>query len=36
MAQFCLATGMSPNEYRQLTLAEYRAFIEAIEERSGR
>jgi hypothetical protein len=36
MAHFCLVTGMSPKDYRQLTLQEYRAFIEAIEERSDK
>jgi len=35
LASFCVATGMSPSEYRALTLAEYRAFVEALEERSG-
>jgi hypothetical protein len=35
MATFCLITGMSPTEFRKLTLAEYKAFIEAIEERAG-
>ena len=33
MAQFCLATKMSPTEYRKLTLREYQAYIEALEER---
>jgi hypothetical protein len=29
MAQFCLFTKMSPNEYKSLTLIEYKAFIKA-------
>jgi hypothetical protein len=33
MAQFCIATGQTPEVYRSLTLQEYRAFIEAFEER---
>lgn len=36
MAQFCLATGLSPEVYRSLTLLEYIAFVEAYEERNGR
>jgi hypothetical protein len=34
MAEFCIATGMTPTEYRNLTLAEYVAFCDAIRERS--
>jgi hypothetical protein len=30
MAQFCLATQMSPTEYRQLTQIEYVAFVETL------
>ena len=36
MAQFCLATGLSPEVYRSLTLQEYIAFVKAYEERNGR
>lgn len=31
MAQFCLATNMSPTEYRQLTQIEYVAFVHTLE-----
>lgn len=31
MALFCLATRMSPNEYRQLTRVEYVAFCQALD-----
>jgi hypothetical protein len=31
MAAFCLRTGISPSEYKKLTLGEYQAFIEQIE-----
>jgi hypothetical protein len=30
MAQFCLATQMSPTEYRQLTQVEYLAYVEVL------
>lgn len=30
MARFVLATGVAPSEYKQLTLAEYEAFIEQL------
>lgn len=30
MAQFCMATGLSPDQYRKLTRAEYLAFIEVL------
>jgi hypothetical protein len=30
MADFCLATKMSPTEYRSLTSAEYKAFVKVI------
>jgi hypothetical protein len=30
MAAFCLATGIAPSEYKKLTLAEYRAFVETL------
>ena len=30
MASFCLATGLTPNEYRALTLVEMQSFIEAV------
>ena len=33
MANFCVATKMSPSEYRRLTLREFRAFIDAIDRR---
>ena len=32
MASFCLATRMSPTEYRQLTLRERNAFIDKLTE----
>lgn len=32
MAAFCIATGISPTEYKQLTLAEYKAFIKRLED----
>ena len=35
MATFCLATKMSPSEYKMLRLYEVNAFIEALEERGG-
>jgi len=35
MASFCLATKMSPTDYRMLNLMEVNAFIEALEERGG-
>jgi hypothetical protein len=35
MASFCLATKMSPSEYKKLKLYEINAFIEALEERNG-
>ena len=31
MANFCLATGISPSEYRKLTLVETMAFANALE-----
>lgn len=30
MAQFCLLTKMSPEQYRQLSFEEYTAFLEAL------
>lgn len=33
MAKFCVATKMSPSEYRTLTLREFEAFIEALNDR---
>lgn len=33
MANFCLATKMSPSEYRKLTLMEVNAYVTALEER---
>jgi hypothetical protein len=30
MADFCLATNMSPTEYRSLTQAEYAAYVKAL------
>lgn len=33
MATFCSATKMPPSEYRRLTLVEYQAFINALEQR---
>jgi len=35
MAGFCLATKMSPSEYKMLKLYEVNAFIEALEERGS-
>jgi hypothetical protein len=35
MATFCLAMKMTPNDYRQLTLRERNAFIDAFVERAG-
>lgn len=35
LAEFCVATGLSPSDYRSLTLAEYRAFIDAVNERNA-
>lgn len=32
-AEFIMATGISPSEYDKLTLTEYRAFIEVVNER---
>jgi hypothetical protein len=31
MAAFCIATGISPKEYKELTLGEYSAFIDRLE-----
>lgn len=31
MASFCLATGLTPDEYRALTVVEMRSFIKAVE-----
>lgn len=36
MATFCLATGMTPTEYRALTLAEFEAFTTLINRRNCR
>lgn len=33
MAQFCLATKISPSEYKKLTLREFSAFIKELEQR---
>jgi hypothetical protein len=33
MADFCVATKMSPSEYRKITLREFNAFIKALEAR---
>jgi hypothetical protein len=33
MATFCLATGIAPSEYKQLTVAEYAAFVKVLEKR---
>jgi hypothetical protein len=30
MAQFCSATGMSPSEYKKLTLIEYMEFLKIL------
>jgi len=35
MAEFCIATKMSPMEYKALTLRERNAFIEALNDRYG-
>jgi hypothetical protein len=35
MADFCIATKMSPSEYKMLKLVEVNAFVEALEERGG-
>jgi len=35
MATFCLATRMSPSEYRRLTLRERSAFVEAFQDLKG-
>jgi hypothetical protein len=35
MANFCLATKMSPSEYRKLTLAEVNAYVSALEKRGS-
>lgn len=35
MADFCVAVKMSPKEYRELTLLEYSAFIEAFSASQG-
>jgi hypothetical protein len=35
MASFCLATKMSPSEYKKLKLYEVNAFVDALEERNG-
>lgn len=32
MASFCLATGISPTEYKRLTITEHRAFQQQLEE----
>jgi hypothetical protein len=32
MARFCLATGIAPSEYKDLTLEEVRAFVKEIED----
>lgn len=34
MARFCLATGLTPEIYWKLSLEEYQAFINALEERA--
>jgi len=34
MARFCLATGFTPEIYWQLSVDEYQAFMNALEERS--
>jgi hypothetical protein len=31
MAQFCQAFGMSPTEYRRLTMIEFREFLKVLE-----
>lgn len=35
MAAFCVATKMSPSEYRKLSLREVNAFVDALNERGG-
>lgn len=35
MATFCLVTRMSPTEYRQLTLRERTAFVDAFKDLKG-
>jgi hypothetical protein len=35
MAEFCLATGISPSEYRKLTLIEMMALVKARERQLG-
>jgi hypothetical protein len=35
MADFCVATKMSPSEFRKLTATEYIAFIDALSTRNG-
>lgn len=35
MASFCLATKMSPSEYKALKLYEINAFVDALEERNS-
>ncbi len=35
MAQFCLATGLSPVDYKALTMRERGAFVEAFLQRNG-
>jgi hypothetical protein len=35
MAEFCLATKVSPSEYRKLKLVEVNAFVEALEDRGS-
>ena len=35
MATFCLATGLSPSDYKSLTLRERAAFVAAYVERNG-
>jgi len=35
MARFCIATKMAPSEYRTLTLLEFGAFMDALQERNG-
>jgi hypothetical protein len=34
MARFCLETGMTPENYWNLSLEEYAAFMDAVEERN--
>jgi hypothetical protein len=33
MAQFCLATRMTPSEYRKLTILEFQEFVKALDSR---